>query len=93
MPAHVQQTLAAAGVQYLPYDGLLDFLKSHNFKGKVWVDGRTANQAVYRYRTFSFDYTIFLHLGNEHILSTLTYFTRALKVYFQPLLLIPLVQL
>lgn len=49
VPASVKKSLSAAGVQFLPYASLVTFLKTHHFKGKVWVDGRTANQAVYRY--------------------------------------------
>lgn len=48
LPVNVKQSLSAVGVQFLPYEGLLDFIKTQKVKGKIWVDGRTANQAVYR---------------------------------------------
>lgn len=50
----MERPLTAAGVQILPYDDIQGFLKTHNFDGKVWVDGRTANQAVYRYKNSIF---------------------------------------
>ena len=44
------ESLAQAGMEVLPYEQLNATLSklSNEEKGKVWLDGRTANQALYR---------------------------------------------
>lgn len=46
----VFQSLAQAGVEVRPYESLGEVLAEagSGAMGKVWMDSRTANQAVYR---------------------------------------------
>lgn len=50
VPTEMAESLAQAGVEVLPYEQLNATLSklSNEEKGKVWLDGRTANQALYR---------------------------------------------
>ena len=50
VPMEMAESLAQAGMEVLPYEQLNATLSklSNEEKGKVWLDGRTANQALYR---------------------------------------------
>ena len=50
VPLTLVESLAQAGVEILPYESLGELLTkaSSGEMGKVWMDSRTANQAVYR---------------------------------------------
>jgi len=50
VPMDVSHTLAEAGVEVRPYEAVGDLLAKAGSgdMGKVWMDSRTANQAVYK---------------------------------------------
>ena len=38
--------LKQSGVLHQPYEAMIDLVR--NLKGKIWIDGRTANVALYK---------------------------------------------
>jgi hypothetical protein len=48
--ANLVQTLRAAGVEIRPYEGFTAYLREYateDASRKVWMDGRTASQAIF----------------------------------------------
>jgi hypothetical protein len=51
VPANLVQALRAAGVEIWPYESFTAYLRdyvSEDASRKVWVDGRTASQAIFK---------------------------------------------
>jgi hypothetical protein len=51
VPANLVQALCAAGVVIRPYESFAAYLRDYvteDASRKVWVDGRTASQAIFK---------------------------------------------
>jgi len=52
VPGPMVEVLARSGIQIRKYEDVLDSLQEQQkVEGKIWVDGNSANVAIYKYAT------------------------------------------